>query len=60
VEFVQAVDLIGTMQRYTIDARRFQAMMKFHLYLIGRSDETAHVKKSSLKKSTLLLNPVAQ
>jgi hypothetical protein len=50
-EFVQAVDLMGS-DGSTIDGRRYQAMIKFQLHLIGRSDDTAHVKKSVLEQST--------
>ena len=36
----------------TVDGRRYQAMIKFQLHLIGRSNDTAHVKKSVLEQST--------
>ena len=49
-EFIQLIDIVGTHPR-TVEARRYQAMIKFQLHLIGRSDDTAHVKKSCLEKS---------
>jgi hypothetical protein len=51
-EFLQVVDLIGADQGMEINQRRHQAMLKFQHHLIGRCDDTAHVKKSVLEQST--------
>ena len=51
-EFSQLVNLLGTQGRL-VNRRRFQAMVKFQVHLIGRSDDMAHIQKcSNLKESS--------
>ena len=49
-EFEQMIDLLG-LRGYRIDGRRFQAMVKFQHHLIGRADDTCHIKKENLEAS---------
>lgn len=52
-EFDRALDLLGSNgSSAVVDRRRFQAMVKFQYHLIGRCDDTAHVKKEVIREST--------
>ena len=50
-EFSQLVNLLGTQGRL-VNRRRFQAMVKFQVHLIGRSDDMAHIQKCNLEESS--------
>ena len=50
-EFIQMVDLLSS-DGHLINRLRHPAMLKFQFHLIGRSDDTAHVKKSFLSASS--------
>ena len=50
-EFKQGLDLLDNCQTSLIQKKRFLAMLKFQFHLIGRNDDTAHVLKSSIKRS---------
>ena len=45
-EVVQAIDLMGNFAGAY--SRRNQVMMKFQYHLIGRGDDTSHIKKSHI------------
>ena len=49
-EYVQAVDLLSC-HGHLIDRLRHVAMLNFQYHLIGRSDDTAHVRKNCFKAS---------
>lgn len=49
-EFEQIVDLIASHGRAD-ERRRYRAMLVFQLHMIARSDDTAHVKKTTLEQS---------
>jgi len=50
-EYLQAINLIGSYGT-PLERIRHLAMIKFQLHLIGRADDTAHVKKNCLIQST--------
>ena len=48
-EFIQMLDLIGPAP--TIVNLRHRAMLKFQFHLIGRGDDTSHMRKASIRES---------
>jgi hypothetical protein len=51
-EYTQVIDFIASGTYAVIDKRRNEAWMKFQLHLMPRTDDTSHVVKESLQRST--------
>ena len=51
-EFSQLVNLLGTQGRF-VNSRRFQAMAKFQVHLIGRIDNMAHIQMCATSRRVL-------
>ena len=52
-KYIQLVDLLSNYST-NVDTRRHQAMIKFQLHLIGRGDDTCHVKHPQTKRCVKL------